>query len=99
MGDRKVNKNTGGRAGKETVQLYVSDIKSSLPRPPKELKRFKKLFLKPGESKIVKLKLDKGAFSFYNPSKNKWTAEPGEFRILAGSSSRDIRLKGVYYLK
>lgn len=57
-------KNTGNREGQEIVQLYIRDIKSSLPRPVKELKRFKKVNLMPGEEKIVSLSIDKEALSF-----------------------------------
>ncbi len=95
-------KNTGKLTGKEVVQVYVRDVKSSLVRPEKELKAFAKVELKPGESKTVTFQLDKEAFWFYNPStssgqapaQNGWVTEPGEFEILVGASSRDIRLKG-----
>ncbi len=90
--------NSGDRAGKEVVQLYVGDRESSLPRPPKELKGFQKVSLKPGESVIVTFELDERAFSFYDPYRGGWVAEPGEFDILVGSSSRDIRLKAVLRL-
>ena len=91
-------KNTGHVAGKEVVQLYVCDKVSSLPRPDKELKGFQKISLDPGESKTVTLKLDERALSFYNPYLEKWVAEPGEFEVLVGSSSRDIRAKGSFKL-
>lgn len=84
-------KNTGERAGKEVVQLYVRDKVSSLPRPPKELKGFAKVALRPGESKVVEFLLDERAFAFYDPYQKRWVVEPGEFEILVGSSSRDIR--------
>ncbi len=85
-------KNTGKVKGKEVAELYVSDPVSSLPRPVKELKAFTKVELLPGQTKTVSIKLDKAAFSYYNPSKPGWIAEPGEFDLLVGSSSRDIRL-------
>ena len=85
-------KNTGKRAGKEIVQVYVRDVRSSLVRPEKELKAFAKLELKPGETKTVNLLLGKEAFWFYNPALNGWITEPGEFEIIVGASSRDIRL-------
>jgi beta-glucosidase len=91
-------KNTGKVAGKEAVQLYISDIVSSVPRPPKELKAFQKVALLPGETKTVKFTLDKEAFSFYDPSPKKWVAEPGDFAILVGSSSRDIRAREKFTL-
>jgi beta-glucosidase len=91
--------NTGSVAGKETVQLYVTDTESSLPRPPKELKGFAKVDLKPGASKEVTFTLDQRSMAFYDPHKKDWVAEPGEFHVLVGSSSRDIRLKGKFTLK
>ncbi|MEA3346778.1 MAG: glycoside hydrolase family 3 C-terminal domain-containing protein, partial [Candidatus Auribacterota bacterium] len=91
-------KNVSGREGKEVVQLYVTDEQSSLERPPKELKAFKKVSLKPGEKKTVRLKLDKSSLSFYDQGKKKWVAEPGDFEVLIGSSSRDIRLKDSFTL-
>jgi beta-glucosidase len=91
-------KNTGKVAGKEVVQLYVSDSKSSLPRPPKELKGFAKVALKSGESKLVEFTLDERSLAFYDPHKAAWVAEPGEFEVLLGSSSRDIRLKAKFTL-
>jgi beta-glucosidase len=85
--------NTGNRFGKEAAQVYVRDVKSSLVRPLKELKGFKKVELNPGESKQVEFQLDQRALSFYDPDQKQWVAEPGEFEILVGSSSRDIHLK------
>ena len=86
--------NTGARAGKEVVQLYLRDVESSLVRPEKELKAFDKVALEPGESKSVTFSLGQEALSFYDPAKMEWVAEAGEFEILIGSSSRDIRLVG-----
>jgi beta-glucosidase len=88
-------KNTGPLKGKEVVQLYVSDKHSSLPRPPKELKGFAKIALDPGKSTTIKFDLDERAFSFYDPDRKQWVMEPGEFEILVGSSSRDIRARVV----
>ncbi|MCX6151255.1 MAG: glycoside hydrolase family 3 C-terminal domain-containing protein [Ignavibacteriales bacterium] len=87
-------KNTGKVAGAEVAQLYVRDIESKLDRPVKELKGFKKVFLKPGESKTAELTLDASSFSYYEPSLKYWLLESGEFEILIGASSRDIKLKG-----
>jgi beta-glucosidase len=84
--------NVGKREGKEVVQLYVHDVESSLPRPAKELKRFQKAELAPGEKKQIIFRLDERALAFYDPAAKRWTAEPGEFDLLVGSSSRDIRL-------
>ncbi len=86
-------KNTGAKAGKEVVQVYVTDVESSLARPPKELKAFAKVSLQPGESKTVRFTLDRRAFAFYDPYRAGWIVEPGDFEISAGSSSQDIRLK------
>jgi beta-glucosidase len=83
--------NTGKVDGAEAIQVYVSDIESSLPRPIKELKAFDKVFLKKGETKTVEFTLNKDAFSFYDPAKHDWVLEPGEFKIMIGSSSVDIR--------
>lgn len=85
--------NTGKRAGKEVVQLYLRDIESRLPRPAKELKGFEKIELAPGETKEVVFRLGTRDLSFYDPAAKQWVAEPGEFEVQVGSSSRDIRLK------
>lgn len=86
-------KNTGNVAGKEIVQLYVRDVQSSVIRPEKELKGFEKVELKPGEEKSVTFTLDKRAFAYYNVDIKDWYVETGDFEILVGSSSKDIRLK------
>jgi beta-glucosidase len=86
-------KNTGKLSGKETVQLYVRDIESTLARPVKELKAFAKVALDPGKSATVTFELDQRSFSYYDPYGKGWTVEPGKFEILVGSSSRDIRLR------
>ncbi|MCJ7532287.1 MAG: glycoside hydrolase family 3 C-terminal domain-containing protein, partial [Anaerolineales bacterium] len=83
--------NTGKVAGKEVVQVYVHDHKSGLVRPPKELKGFAKVELQPGETKTVTLALDFRAFAYYHPAYKKWITEDGEFDILVGASSADIR--------
>ncbi|WP_375105207.1 beta-glucosidase [Paenibacillus sp. RS8] len=85
-------KNTGTRAGKEIVQLYVSDVESSVIRPLKELKGFQKLALQPGEEQEVAFELDKRSFAYYNVNIGDWHVESGIFDIAIGSSSRDIRL-------
>ncbi len=86
-------KNTGSNKGLETVQLYVQDVESSLPRPVKELRRFQKVDLERGQSITVTLELNKTDFSFWNPATKDWFAEKGAFTILIGSSSSNIRLK------
>ena len=83
--------NTGAVAGKEIVQVYVHDRKSGLARPPKELKGFAKVALQPGETKTVTIALDFRAFAYYHPGYGQWVAEDGEFDILIGASSADIR--------
>jgi beta-glucosidase len=82
--------NTGPRPGKEVVQLYVRDVQASLARPPKELKAFAKVALQPGEARRVTLTLDETALAFYDDARQAWVAEPGEFEVLVGSSSRHI---------
>jgi beta-glucosidase len=82
--------NTGSRAGKEIVQVYVHDVQSRLMRPEKELRAFAKVALEPGETRTVTFILDEEALSYYDPKSKRWVAEAGEFQILAGSSSRDI---------
>ncbi|MHA1266651.1 MAG: glycoside hydrolase family 3 C-terminal domain-containing protein [Candidatus Helarchaeota archaeon] len=87
-------KNSGARAGAEVVQLYVQDVKASVERPLKELKGFKKIWLEPGQRTSVSFELTKSALSYYDETTHSWTAEKGLFKILVGSSSRDIRLEG-----
>ena len=86
-------KNTGTRDGAEVAQLYVSDVESTIYRPVKELRGFKKVFLAAGEEKEVEIELDKRAFAFYNVDAHDWQVESGEFKILVGASSRDIKLE------
>ena len=91
-------RNTGSREGAEVVQLYVGDRHSSVDRPVKELKGFRRVVLKPGESKTVRFSLDKSAISYYSTARHEWVAEPGTFEVLVGASSRDIRLSGKFAL-
>lgn len=86
-------KNTGGRTGKEIVQLYVQDVVSSVIRPVKELKAFEKIELAPGEEKRVIFKLGKRAFAYYNVELKDWHVESGDFELLIGKSSREIVLQ------
>lgn len=88
-------KNTGSVAGAEISQVYVSDTESTIFRPSKELKGFNKVYLEPGEEKTVKITLDKRAFAYYNVNIGDWHVESGQFDILVGASSRDIRLKST----
>lgn len=85
-------KNTGNMAGKEIVQLYVSDRTGSASRPVKELKNFVKVELQPGEEKTVEMELDKRSFAWYCTEIHDWYAATGEYEIMAAASSRDIRL-------
>ena len=84
-------KNTGDVAGKETVQVYVHDQKSSLMRPSKELKGFAKVELNPGETKTVSIQLDFRSFAYYHPEYKQWITEDGDFDILIAASAADIR--------
>ncbi|MGB4448077.1 MAG: glycoside hydrolase family 3 C-terminal domain-containing protein [Cloacibacterium sp.] len=92
-------KNTGKKAGAEVVQLYIRDVKSSLPRPLKELKGFEKIYLNPGEQKVVTITIDKSALSFFDPVKHDWVAEPGDFEALIGNSSDAIKTKIKFSLQ
>ncbi|MDR2091109.1 MAG: glycoside hydrolase family 3 C-terminal domain-containing protein [Clostridiales bacterium] len=86
-------KNVGKFFGGEVAQVYVKDVESTIFRPEKELKGFEKVYLDPGETKTVRITLDKRAFSYYNVNISDWAVESGEFEILVGSSSRDILLE------
>ena len=84
-------RNSGGMDGKEVVQLYVRDIKSSEARPLKELKGFEKIDLKAGKRGTVGFDLGPRAFSYYDVHQHAWVCEAGDFELMAGASSRDIR--------
>lgn len=90
--------NTGKSAGKEVVQLYIRDLTGSAIRPEKELKGFEKVFLEPGETKTVTMELNKRSFAWYNTELHDWFAASGEYEILVGASSRDIRLTETLHL-
>ncbi len=92
-------KNTGTCEGQEVVQLYISDKKSSLPRPVKELKGFKKVRLAPGEEKEVTLTIDKEALSFFDDVRHEWVVEPGDFEAIIAASATDIKKKVKFALK
>ncbi|MDR3652283.1 MAG: beta-glucosidase BglX [Paludibacter sp.] len=89
--------NTGNYDGEEIVQLYLHDLVSSIVRPVMELKDFRKIKLKAGESKTITFVIDKEKLSFFN-QQLQWVAEPGEFELMIGASSRDIRLKDRFEL-
>jgi beta-glucosidase len=84
--------NTGQRAGSEVVQLYIRDLVSSVTRPIKELKGFKKVWLKPGESTTVTLDITPAQLSFYDVNM-KYVVEPGDFEMMIGNSSQDADLQ------
>ncbi len=84
--------NSGGVKGKESVQVYVHDVRSQYPRPVQELKGFAKVELEPGETKRVTVLLNERAFAYFVPHLNDFAVETGEFEIRVGASSRDIRL-------
>jgi beta-glucosidase len=86
-------KNIGSSAGAEVLQLYISDTKSSQPRPVKELKGFKKVYLEPGETQQVSFTIDRSALSFYDEKTGNWTAEPGEFVAIVNNSSAPTKNK------
>ncbi len=88
-------KNTGKTAGAEVAQLYVHDVESTVFKAEKELKGFEKIFLQPGEEKKAELTLDKRSFAYYSVKDKDWCVESGEYEILVGSSSRDIRLSKI----
>ena len=90
--------NTGKSAGKEVVQLYIRDLTGSAIRPEKELKGFEKVFLEPGETKTVTMELNKRSFAWYNTKLHDWFAASGDYEILVGASSRDIRLTETLHL-
>lgn len=91
--------NIGDKAGAETVQLYISDPKSSVMRPEKELKRFQKVSLQPGESKTVRFSLNREDLSYFDAERHEWVAEPGVFIAKIGASSGDIRKTIKFKLK
>jgi len=92
-------KNTGKKDGSEIVQLYIHDIKSSLPRPVKELKGFEKVALKAGEEKTVIFSVNKDDLRFFDDKKHEWIAEKGDFEAIIGASSVDIKDKYTFILK
>nr|WP_297768387.1 glycoside hydrolase family 3 C-terminal domain-containing protein [uncultured Butyrivibrio sp.] len=87
-------KNVGQMEGAEVAQMYVSLPDAKVFRPEKELKGFAKVFLKPGESKKVEIAFDDKTFRYWNVKTNKWEVEGGQYKILLGASSADIRLSG-----
>ena len=76
----------------------MEPVNPSVTRPLKELKGFAKILLKPGEKQTVSIPLNQSSFAYYSPDQKGWVAEKGQYRILVGSSSRDIRLDGKFSL-
>lgn len=92
-------KNVGDRPGSEIVQLYVRDISSTPFRPDRELKGFEKIYLNPGEEKELTFEMNRRSFAYFNTSINDWHVEEGDFEILIGASSVDIRLRETVYVE
>ncbi|MDB4297617.1 glycoside hydrolase family 3 C-terminal domain-containing protein [Flavobacteriaceae bacterium] len=88
--------NTGKIAGDEIAQLYIGDVKASVPRPAKELKGFQRVSLQAGESKDVTLELTKRDLSFWDVNTNNWKVEKGEFKVMIGASIADIKLQDTF---
>jgi beta-glucosidase len=86
-------RNTGAREGAEVVELYIHDGHAKVDRPERELKGFRRVSLKPGETKTVEFTLSRADLSYWSPGNSAWVADPGRFEIQIGSSSRDIRLR------
>jgi hypothetical protein len=80
--------NTGSVAGAEVAQLYVGEQNAPLPRPVRELKRFQKVFLQPGQSQEVTLQLDQRSFAYWNTNIEKWDAPKDTYNVWVGSSSQ-----------
>ena len=87
-------KNTGARAGEEVAQLYSGEVKSTVPRPARELKGFQRVTLAPGESKTVTMEVDPSTLGFWDVTTHAWKVNPGKYNISVGSSSRDLPLRG-----
>ncbi len=92
-------RNTGSLAGKETVQVYVQAIKSEIPRASKELKAFKKVLLNKAENQKIQLKIKVDDLAYFDTAEEKWIVEPGKYKLLIGSSSRDIRLESLIQIE
>lgn len=90
--------NTGQRAGAEVAQVYVKPLQAPVDRPLKELKGFEKIMLKPGAKQRVSIALDRRAFAYYDPDQKAWVSHAGDYTIMVGTSSRDIRLNADFHL-
>lgn len=92
-------RNTGNLAGSEVIQVYVHDVESTIDKPEKQLKAFKKVFLRPGEEELVPLSLNKESFAGYSLEMKSWITEPGDFTLLVGTSSEDLPLRADIKVK
>ncbi len=92
-------KNTGARPGTEVAEVYVQEVNPKVARPLKELKGFARVTVPPGMAKDVRVDLDRAAFSYYDVASHSWKVDPGEYRILVGSSSADIRLTTLFRIQ
>lgn len=97
-GVRFVVKNTGDRPGAEVAQVYVSLRDAKVFRPVRELKGFAKVFLQPGEHKMLEIRFDDKTFRYWNTVTKRWETEGGDYEICVGSSSRDMRLRAALYV-
>lgn len=91
-------KNVGSRAGAEVVQLYIHPLNPRVDRPVQELKRFERVSLQPGQTKTVAFSLDRKAFSYWDTTHHRWEADPGQYELIIGASSRDVRLRTIVHL-
>jgi len=94
-----VVKNTGNFAGKEVVQLYIKKVNSSILRADKELKAFKKIAIAPGKTAIVSMNIQVNDLAYFDDKQDKWVVEPGEYKVMAASSSKDIRKVASFYVR
>ena len=92
-------KNTGNCYGGEIAQLYIGDEESSVVRPVRELKGFKKVFLEPGKRAVLEFEIDRSSLAYFDEKKHDWVAEKGIFTAYVGSSSRNLHSKAQFELK
>jgi beta-glucosidase len=92
-------KNTGACYGGEIAQLYIGDDESSVVRPVRELKGFKKVFLEPGKRAVLEFEIDRSSLAYFDEEKHDWVAEKGVFTAYVGSSSRNLHSKAQFELK
>jgi beta-glucosidase len=92
-------KNTGSVKGAEVSQLYIHDVNPTIEKAPKELKKFSRVLLNPGEVKKIQFELSKRDFQYFDPNKHEWQVSPGVYEVMIGSSSRNIKLTGKISLE